>query len=128
MGAGSCFRGQYGGGMSSVTSVFVVVGDSAGGLAEEVAPKVAEVVAEVIRGTAANPDAAAHLPVISNSEDDCHPLQGGSKPGGGAVIWFAWNYARLADLEQRLKECGFQNITVWSQHEMDGPVPRVTSW
>lgn len=117
--------------MSSVTSVFVVVGDSTNGAAEEVAPKVAEVVAEVIRETAANPDAAAHLPVISNSEDECHPLQGGSKPGGGAVIWFAWNYAHPIDLEQRLQERGFENITVWSQHEsagMDGEGPRVTSW
>ena len=114
--------------MSSVTSVFVVVGDSDGGLAEEVAPKVAEVAAEVIRETAMNPDAATHLPVISNSEDACHPLQGGSKPGGGAVIWFAWNHARPVDLEQRLRERGFENITVWSQHEADGPTPRVTNW
>lgn len=113
--------------MSSVTSVFVVVGDGGDGLAEEVAPKVAEVVAEVIRETAVNPDAAAHLPVIANSEDACHPLQGGSKPGGGAVIWFAWNYARPVDLEQRLRERGFENITVWSQQE-NGLRPRVTSW
>jgi hypothetical protein len=114
--------------MSSVTSVFVLVGDSHGGLAEEVAPKVAEVVAEVIRETAANPDAATRLPVISNSEDACHPLQGGSKPGGGAVIWFAWNYAHPVGLEQRLQERGFENITVWSQQESNGAAPRVTSW
>jgi hypothetical protein len=113
--------------MSSVTSVFVVVGDSADGLAEEVAPKVAEVVADVIRETAANPDAAERLPVISHSGDDVSPLQGGSKPGGGAAIWFAWNYAHPADLEKRLQECGFENITVWSQHE-NGLTPRVTSW
>lgn len=113
--------------MSSVTSVFVVVGDSAGGLAEEVAPKVAGVVAEVIRETAANPGAAAHLPVISTSEDEANPLQGGSKPGGGAVIWFAWNYARPVDLEERLRQCGFESITVWSQHE-NGLPPRVTTW
>jgi hypothetical protein len=114
--------------MSSVTSVFVLVGDSVDGPAEEVAPKVAAVVAEVIRETAVNPDAAARLPVISNSEGGCHPLQGGSKPGGGAVIWFAWNYARPADLEQRLQERGFENIAVWSQHELRGSRPRVTSW
>ncbi|TGB13857.1 hypothetical protein [Streptomyces sp. MZ04] len=114
--------------MSSVTSVFVVVGDSGDGAAEEVAPKVAEAVAEVIRETAVNPDAAAHLPVISNSGDGDHPLQGGSKPGGGAVIWFAWNYGRPVDLEQRLQERGFENITVWSQHELHGSRPRVTSW
>lgn len=119
--------GQYGCGMSSVTSVFVVAGDSAGGLAEEVASKVAEIVAEVIRETAVNPDAAARLPVISSSEDEANPLQGGSKPGGGAVIWFAWNYARPADLEERLRQCGFENITVWSQHE-NGLPPRVTTW
>jgi hypothetical protein len=113
--------------MSSVTSVFVVVGDGVDGLAEEIAPKVVEIVAEVIRETAVNPDAAKHLPVISNSEDACHPLQGGSKPGGGAAIWFAWNYARPADLEERLRERGFENITVWSQHEGDLR-PRVTSW
>lgn len=107
--------------------MFVVIGDSAGGFAEEIAPKVAEVVAEVIRETAMNPDAAARLPVIANSEDECHPLQGGSKPGSGAVIWFAWNYACPVDLEQRLRERGFENITVWSQHESDLR-PRVTSW
>jgi hypothetical protein len=114
--------------MSSVTSVFVVVGDSDGGLAEEVAPKVAEVVAEVIREAAVKPDAAIRLPVIANSEDACHPLQGGSKPGSGAAIWFAWNYARPIDLEQRLQERGFENITVWSQQELNGAAPRVTSW
>lgn len=113
--------------MSSVTSVFVVIGDSTGGFAEEIAAKVAEVVAEVIRGTAMNPDAAAHLPVIANNEDECHPLQGGSKPGGGAALWFAWNYAHPVDLEERLRERGFENITVWSQHEGDLR-PRVTSW
>ncbi|OKH91489.1 hypothetical protein AB852_28440 [Streptomyces uncialis] len=105
----------------------MVVGGSETENAEEVAPKVAEVVAEVIRETAVNPDAAKRLPVISNSEDNCHPLQGGSKPGSGAVIWFAWNYGRPVDLEQRLQERGFENITVWSQHE-DGLPPRVTSW
>lgn len=114
--------------MSSVTSLFVVVGDSADGLAEEVGPKVAEVIAEVIRETAANPDAAERLPVISNSDEAVSPLQGGSKPGGGAAIWFAWNYARPAALEERLRERGFENITVWSQHESDGQPPRVTSW
>ncbi|MFD9069164.1 hypothetical protein [Streptomyces lasiicapitis] len=114
--------------MSSVTSVFVVVGDSGGELAEEIAPKVAEVAAEVIRETAVNPDAAARLPVISNSEDGCHPLQGGSKAGSGAVIWFAWNYGRPIDLEKRLQERGFENITVWSQQELNGATPRVTSW
>jgi hypothetical protein len=113
--------------MSSVTSVFVVVGDSAGGLAEEVAPKVAEVVAEVIRETAMNLDSTARLPVISNSGDEVSPLQGGIKVGGGAAIWFAWNFARPADLEERLQQCGFENITVWSQHE-NGLPPRVTSW
>lgn len=114
--------------MSSVTSVFVVVGDSAGGLAEDVAPKVAEVIAEVIRETAVNPNAAVHLPVISNSGDELSPLQGGNKIGGGAVVWFGWNFARPADLEERLRERGFENITVWSQHEMGGLAPRVTSW
>lgn len=117
--------------MSNVTSVFVVIGDSTNGSAEEVAPKVAEVVAEVIQETAVNPDAAKHLPVISNSEDECHPLQGGSKPGGGAVIWFAWNYAQPAELVERLKAAGFKHITVWWHHEsagMDGVPPTVASW
>jgi hypothetical protein len=113
--------------MSSVTSVFVLIGDNEAESAEEIAPKVADVVAEVIRETAVNPDAAKNLPVISNSEDGCHPMQGGSKPGGGAAIWFAWNYGRPVDLEQRLQERGFQNITMWSQHQ-NGLPPRVTSW
>lgn len=114
--------------MSSVSGVFVVVGDSPAGLAEDVAPKVAEVIAEVIRETAANPEAAVAVPAISLNHSDADSLQGGNKIGGGAVIWFGWNFARPADLEERLRQRGFENITVWSQHEMGGLAPRVTSW
>lgn len=107
--------------MSSVTSMFVMVGDSTDGLAEEVAPKVADAIAAFI------PEAGP-IPVISTARDDWHLLQGGNKGAGGAVIWLAWNYARPVELEDHLAAQGFENITVWSQHELGGDVPRVRSW
>ncbi|KOT94490.1 hypothetical protein ADK70_12485 [Streptomyces rimosus subsp. pseudoverticillatus] len=107
--------------MSSVTHMFIIVGDTADDAAEDVAPRVADAIAAFI------PEAGA-LPVISNQHDAWESLQGGTKPGGGAVIWVAWNYARPRDLESHLREQGFENITVWSQHELQGLPPRVTSW
>lgn len=107
--------------MSNVTSVFVLIGDSEDGFAEDVAPKVAEAITEFI------PEVGA-LPVISTGRDGWERLQGGNKPGGGAAIWFAWNYARPHELEEHLQAKGFENITVWSQEELYRFAPRVTSW
>ncbi|MEU6990385.1 hypothetical protein ABZ953_06940 [Streptomyces sp. NPDC046465] len=114
--------------MSSVTSLFVVVGDSDDGPAEDVAPKVADAIADVIRETTGKPDAIVSAPVVSLARDDWDSLQGGTKAAGGAVIWVGWNYARPAELEERLQELGFQHITVWSQYESNNLAPRVTSW
>lgn len=124
--------------MSNVTDMFVIVGDTDDGpdewaSAEDIAPKVAEIIRQFIYY--ADPDDAdqtrGEVPVISCARDEWHQLQGGSKPGGSAVIWFAWNYARPQELEERLKAEGFKHITVWSHHEfagMDGIPPRVVSW
>lgn len=114
--------------MSNVTDMFVIVGDSDGPTgrlgAEDVAPAVAEATRTFIGLD--NP-----MPVISLRRDDWESLQGGSKVAGSACIWFGWNYARPADLEEHLKGLGFKHITVWSHHEfagMDGIPPRVVSW
>lgn len=111
--------------MSNVTDVFVLIGDSRDGLAEEVAPKVAEAIAEFVDGVSTD------VPVISTNRDDWHLLQGGRKGAGGAAIWFGWNYGHPDQLEEHLKAAGFEHITVWSQREIegtDGVRPRVTSW
>lgn len=110
--------------MSSVTSVFVVIGDSKDGLAEDIAPRVAAAIAEFVVELSGNVPVP---PVISSGRDDWDSLQGGVKPAGGAVIWFGWNYGRPSDLEEHLKGLGFQRVTVWSQDESGG-APRVTSW
>lgn len=110
--------------MSSVTSVFIVVGDSDAGLAEDIAPRVAEAITGFVVEVSGNIPVP---PVISSGRDDWDSLQGGIKPAGGAVIWFGWNYGRPAELESHLKGLGFQHVTVWSQHE-SGDAPRVTSW
>jgi hypothetical protein len=114
--------------MSSVTSMFAIIGDSEDGLAEDVAPKVAEAIAEFVVELSGNIPVP---PVISVNRDGWDTLQGGIKPGGGAVIWFSWNFARPVELEAHLKERGFTHITLWSQHEFEGPdgiAPRVASW
>jgi hypothetical protein len=114
--------------MSSVTSVFVIIGDSEDGRAEDVAPKVAEAISEFV---VASFGSISVPPVISLNRDGWDSLQGGSKTAGGAVIWFGWNYGQPEQLEARLKGLGFAHITVWSQHEAFGPngnAPRVTSW
>jgi|GEM_PF-6224396 len=108
--------------MSSVTSVFVVVGDGRDGLAEEVAPKVAEAIAAFIA------ELAGRVPVISIELDGWPQLQGGIKGAGGAVIWFGWNYGQPEKLEAHLQALDFEHITVWSQQELNGSTPRVTSW
>ncbi|WP_282790918.1 hypothetical protein [Streptomyces sp. CC224B] len=113
--------------MSNVTSVFVIVGDSGGGSADEVAPKVAGAIADFIPEVSASPP-----PVISLGRDDWHSLQGGSKGADGAVLWFGWNYGdgHVDELERHLQRLGFENITVWSQGGAAYPPlpPRVTSW
>lgn len=111
--------------MSSVTDMFVIVGDSEDGPAEDVAPTVAAAVSAFEDGRLNN------LPVISLNREDWLSLQGGSKIAGSAVIWFGWNYARPDELIAHLKMWGFKNITVWAHHENDGPdgvAPRVVSW
>lgn len=123
--------------MSNITDMFVIVGDIDGPTgritAEDIAPKVAEIIRRFIYY--ADPDdadqALGTVPVISRTRDDWQSLQGGYKVAGSACIWFAWNYAQPQELEERLKVEGFKHITVWSHHEfagMDGIPPRVVSW
>lgn len=123
--------------MSNVTDMFVIIGDSdgptGGVLAEDIAPKVAEIIRGFIYS--ADPNDAdqtlGSVPVISCNRDDWSDLQGGYKVAGSAVIWFAWNYARPQELEDRLKTEGFKHITMWSQREtdgLDGIPPKVVSW
>lgn len=121
--------------MSSVTDMFVIVGDSEDGDAEDIAPKVAEAITDFIHGEKVSIPAIApkpdDTPVISLKRDDWNSLQGGSKVAGSAVIWFGWNYARPEELEAHLKAEGFKHVTVWSHHEFagqDGEPPRVVSW
>lgn len=120
--------------MSNVTDMFVIIGDSDGPTgriaAEDIAPKVAETIRNVLYPDAEDSGRSVHMPVISCVRDDWQQLQGGHKVAGSAVIWFAWNYARPGELEERLKAEGFKHITVWSHHEfagMDGVPPRVVS-
>ena len=111
--------------MSNVTDVFVLIGDSRDGLANEIAPKVAEAIAEFVDGI------DSELPVISEDRNDLRSLQGGRKGAGGAAIWFGWNYGHPNQLVKHLKASGFTHITVWSQRETDGCdgiPPTVVSW
>lgn len=111
--------------MSVVTDMFVIVGDSEDGSAENLAPKVAEAITGFLY------DQVFKIPVISLCRDDWQTLQSGSKVAGSACIWFGWNYAQPDELEEHLKAQGFKHITVWSHHEfagMDGEAPRVVSW
>jgi hypothetical protein len=111
--------------MSRVTDVFVLIGDSRDGLAEEVAPKVGAAIAEFVDGINAD------TPIISANRDDWNLLQGGRKVAGGAAIWFGWNYGHPDQLVEHLKAQNFKHITVWSQTETDGTdgiPPTVVSW
>ena len=124
--------------MSSVTDVFVIVGDSEDGPAEHVAPMVAKALWEAVYAVPAREyggdpvrDFSAEIPIISLERADWKMLQHGSKVAGSAVIWFGWNYARPDELVSHLKAKGFKHITVWSHHEfagMDGIAPTVVSW
>ncbi|MFC5799097.1 hypothetical protein [Streptomyces formicae] len=108
--------------MSSVTDVFVIIGDTDRESAESIAPKVARAIKD-FRG------ADWRLPVISLMRDDWQALQGGSKVAGSAAIWFGYNYADMGGLEAHLLAEGFTNLTVWSHHENDSDkAPRVVSW
>lgn len=112
--------------MSSVTDMFVIVGDSEDGAAEDIAPTVATAISAF-----EETERLSRLPVISLNRKDWLSLQGGSKIAGSAVIWFGWNYARPDELVRHLKTQGFKNITVWAHHENDGPdgiAPKVVSW
>jgi hypothetical protein len=120
--------------VSNATDMFVIIGDSDGPTgwisAEDIAPKVADIIRDVLYPDSDNSHRAVHMPVISCNRDDWQQLQGGHKVAGSACIWFAWNYARPEELEERLKAEGFRHVTVWSHHEfagMDGIPPRVVS-
>jgi hypothetical protein len=109
--------------MSSVTDMFVIIGDTLEAFAYETAARVAEEIRE---------HCALHEapPVISLVRDDWQSLHGGRPQASSCAIWFGWNHARPAELEQHLKEQGYTNITVWSQGEFDGRdgvPPRVVS-
>lgn len=111
--------------MSSVTDMFVIVGVSDDGQAEDIAPRVALSIADF------GGERLSILPVISLDRDDWRTLQGGSKVAGSAVLWFGWNFSDPEGLENHLRKQGFTNITVWSHHESDptdGVPPRVVSW
>jgi hypothetical protein len=122
--------------MSSVTDMFVIIGDSEDGLAEAVAPKVAKAIWEAVYAIPAREygddcpveDFSADIPIISLERDDWPTLQHGSKVAGSAVIWFGWNYAQPDELVDHLKAGGFKHITVWSHHELSDDAPRVVSW
>lgn len=108
--------------MSSVTDIFVIVGDSEDGCAENVAPLVAQAISEV------EEHRLNCLPIISLDREDWSDLQGGSKVAGSAVIWFGWNYAQPDILIDYLKAKGFKHITVWAHHEFSDDPPEVVSW
>lgn len=120
--------------MSSVTDVFIIVGDTFDIHAEDIAPKVAKAAYDHIFSVYSEADRSGTFPVISLMRDDWRTLQGGSKVAGSAVIWLGWNHATLAgpaELEDRLKAEGFTNITLWTHHENDSRdeiPPRVVSW
>lgn len=108
--------------MSSVTDVFIIIGDTDSDSAESIAPQVVRSIKDFVGYD-------WKLPVISLMREDWAALQGGSKVAGSAAIWFGYNYADMAGLEAHLREQGFTNITVWSHHENDSDrAPRVMSW
>ncbi|MFI5687874.1 hypothetical protein [Streptomyces sp. NPDC051636] len=118
--------------MSNVTDCFVIVGDTEDATAETIAPKVAAIIRPFLYLVPPDDDQdLTDVPVISAAREDMRGLQGGPKAAGSAVIWFAWNYARPAELVERLKAEGFKHITVWWHHEfagLDGIPPTVVSW
>lgn len=120
--------------MSSVTDMIVIIGDTGhygGDRAEDIAPKVAEIIRDFIYRADEGETITGKVPVISLRRDDWASLQGGYKVAGSAVIWFGWNYAHPEELEEHLKAQGFKNLTVWSHDEhskADGIAPRVVSW
>jgi hypothetical protein len=108
--------------VSSVTDIFVIVGDTDEDQAEGIAPKVAAAI-QAFR------ECDWELPVISLMRDDWQSLQAGGKVAGSAAIWFGYNHADVGGLEAHLLAEGFTNITVWSHHENDSDKPpRVVSW
>lgn len=117
--------------MSSVTDMFVIIGDTFDERAEDTAPKVADIIRDVMYPDPDDEGRTVHMPVISLCRDDWQQLQGGHKAAGSAAIWFAWNHAHPEDLVERLKAEGFTSITVWWHGEDDGrdeKPPRVVSW
>lgn len=125
--------------MSNVTDVFVIIGDTEDGRAEDIAPRVAEALKYVVYirpveqyGDGEQPEAPDEIPVISLAREDfdIRLIQGG-RYASSACIWFGWNHGHPEELEEHLKAEGFTNITVWSHREdqgTDGIPPRVVSW
>lgn len=111
--------------MSHVTDMFVIIGDSEDGYAEDIAPRVAEAIVDHIY------DEIFEIPIISLHHKDGEDLQGGSKLAGSACIWFGWNHAHPDELADVLKRKGFKHITLWTHREFDGRdgiTPKVVSW
>lgn len=114
--------------MSSVTDMFVIIGDfdtpTGWVRAQESAAMVARAIVDYIY------DEPAEIPVISLNHKDWESLQGG-KTAGSACIWFGWNHAHPEDLAEHLKAKGFKHISIWTHHEYDGRdgiAPKVVSW
>lgn len=111
--------------MSSVTDMFILIGDSEDGSAEDIATEVATAVVDYIY------DETFEIPIISLHHKDWENLQAGSKVAGSACIWFGWNHAHPDELADHLKRKGFKHITIWTHHEFDGfdgIAPKVVTW
>lgn len=114
--------------MSSVTSLFVLVGDSQDALPSDMAEERIKRISRDIAGYVYDRDRyAGELPeaidvtdrIISLEREDWDGLQFGSKPAGGAALWFGWNYADTEGLIKELTSKGWRNVTIWWQHEGD---------
>jgi hypothetical protein len=119
--------------VSYVTDVFVIIGDSEDGRAEDIAPRVAEAVHAFIGLAPEYPIPVISLPCCpaEGTDIDMCMIQGGNKYAGSAALWIGWNYGCPEELEAHLKGLGFMHITVWSHKEdqgIDGVPPRVVSW
>lgn len=114
--------------MSSVTSLFVLVGDDPDARPSDTAEERIKRIAGDITDYVYDRDRyAGELPevidvtdrIISLDREDWDALQFGSKTAGGAALWFGWNYADVEGLIKTLTSKDWRNITVWWQHEGD---------
>lgn len=114
--------------MSYVTDLFIIIGNTEDGLAEDIAPRVAEAAHAFI---GMRPDYPCPVISLARKDIDINLIQGGNKYASSAALWIGWNYGHPEELEAHLKGLGFTNITVWSHKEdqgTDGVPPRVVSW